>query len=188
MLSICAMVPGQGRYYLELAREDYYFDGGEPVGRWWGRGSQALGLGDIVDRSALEQLFQGFSPEGHPLIQNAGHERHQPGWDLTFSAPKSVGVVWSQGDAKTKRAIQEAHFAAVRAALAYVEDEVTFSRRGKDGKERSPAMLIVATFEHGTSRALDPQPHTHCLLLNVAVRPDGSTGTIVSKPIYGSSE
>ncbi|MBI1827222.1 MAG: relaxase domain-containing protein [Planctomycetes bacterium] len=184
MLSIAAMGHGQVRYYLELAQADYYLNGGEPPGQWWGKGAEALGLSGRVERSALEQIFSGFSPDGALLIQNAGSLRHQPGWDLTFSAPKSVSTVWSQSDENTRRAIQVAHFAAVKEALAYLEDEVAFSRRGKDGVRREHAKLIVATFEHATSRALDPQPHTHCLVMNAAVRPDGTTGTILSKPIY----
>src|SRR5262249_30039774 len=44
--------------------------------------------------------------------------------------------------------------------------------------------LVVAAFEHGTSRAQDPQLHTHCVVMNVGVRADGSTGTIVSQPLY----
>src|SRR5262249_33135977 len=30
----------------------------------------------------------------------------------------------------------------------------------------------------------DPQLHTHCLVLNVGVRADGTTGTILSQPLY----
>src|SRR5262249_49100104 len=59
-----------------------------------------------------------------------------------------------------------------------------FTRRGKAGETSELAKLILATFQHGTSRALDPQLHTHALVLNACVRSDGSTGSIVSKPIY----
>lgn len=43
MLSIGAMAAGQDKYYLRLATEDYYLAGGEPPGRWWGRGAEHLG-------------------------------------------------------------------------------------------------------------------------------------------------
>jgi len=86
VLSIGAMQSGNGRYYLELAREDYYLEGGEPPGRWWGRGAKKLDLGTRVDRDGLGGLLKGFSPAEKPLTQNAGRARHQPGWDLTFSA------------------------------------------------------------------------------------------------------
>lgn len=184
MLSIGAMAAGQATYYLELAREDYYLEGGEPPGRWFGRGAEALRLAGAVEKKELHRLFDGFSPRGKPLIQNAGDLRHQPGWDLTFSAPKSVSVLWSQADQATRKEIQQAHDAAVKAALSYLEETAAFSRIGKGGHGRVPAGLVVALFDHGTSRALDPQFHTHALLVNVTVRADGTTGTLLSKPIY----
>ncbi len=184
MLSNARMARGQADYYLELAREDYYLEGGEPPGIWWGRGAEALGLSGVVGPAALRQLYQGFRPNGEPLVQNAGAQGRRPGWDLTFSAPKTVSVLWSQADPDTRREIQEAHFAAVKTALSYLEETAAFSRIGKGGAEWVPAGLVVATFEHGTSRALDPQLHTHALVLNIGVRPDGTTGTIVSQTLY----
>lgn len=184
MLSIAAMAKGQGRYYLDLAREDYYLQGGEPPGRWMGSGAELLGLSGIVEKADLQNLLSGFAPDGRPLVQNAGHDKHQPGWDLTFSAPKSVSVLWSQADPFTRAKIQAAHHAAIQAALRYIEEEATLTRRGKGGNRRERAGLIIATFEHGTSRALDPQLHTHALVVNVAVRSDGTTGTLLSKPFY----
>ncbi|MFX8848740.1 relaxase domain-containing protein, partial [Acinetobacter baumannii] len=43
---------------------------------------------------------------------------------------------------------------------------------------------MVATFEHSTSRALDPQLHTHALVMNIGVRDDGSTGTLSSLSLF----
>lgn len=133
MLSIGAMAKGQGGYYLDLAREDYYLEGGEPPGKWWGTGADEISLHDAVQKPDLQSLLKGFAPEGSPLIQNAGEQDHQPGWDLTFSPPKSVSVLWSQADEATRRTIQEAHHAAVTEALRYIEEEASFSRRGKAG-------------------------------------------------------
>lgn len=184
MLSIQAMAGGQGEYYLGLAREDYYLEGGEPTGLWWGRGADSLKLRGVVQRDALRKMLCGFSVHGEKLTQNAGREHRRPGWDLTFSAPKSVSVLWSQANTETRTAIQEAHVEAVKAALDYLESEAGFSRRGKAGQEVDRAELCFALFEHGTSRAGDPQLHTHCLVMNVGVRPDGTTGTVVSREFY----
>lgn len=185
VLSIGAMGAGQGTYYVGLAREDYYLAGGEPLGLWAADGSRMLELIATVEREAFLRLFQGLHPEtGTPLVQNAGDPDRQPGWDLTFSAPKSCSVEWGTADPTTRQAIQQAHFAAVKAALAYLEEECAFTRRGQAGAVVEKARLVVATFEHGTSRAQDPQLHTHALVLNVAVREDGTTGTLLSKPLY----
>lgn len=180
------MAGGNAKYYLELAREDYYLDGGEPPGKWWGGGAAGkLGLRGNVERHELEALIRGFTPDGKgKTVQNAGKGDRQPGWDLTFSAPKTVSVLWSQASPELRQAIQRAHDNAVHASLAYLEDEFAFSRLGKGGNEHVKAGLIVACFEHGTSRALDPNLHTHALVLNVGLRPDGSTGSLMSKPFY----
>ena len=185
MLSISAMSGGQGAYYTGLAREDYYLAGGEPPGIWVGKGAPALGLTGQVDKEALARLFAGFDPASDKaLVQNAGADSHRPGWDLTFSAPKSVSVLWSQADQETANEIRAAQQESVEKALAYLETETGVTRRGKAGIIKEPAQLVISTFEHGTSRAQDPQLHTHALVLNLALRTDGSTGSIEPKGIY----
>ena len=188
MLSIGAMSGGQAGYYLSLAKEDYYLAGGEPPGVWFGGGAEALGLSGAVESDHLYNLFDGLSLDGSErlvqLQRHAGKQIHRPGWDLTFSAPKSVSVLWSQSDEQTQRIIQESHFEAVKSALSYLEETAAFSRRGRNTTHMDPANLVIATFEHSTSRALDAQLHTHALLLNVCVRPDGTTGTVSSLAIF----
>src|SRR5581483_11936686 len=95
-----------------------------------------------------------------------------------------VSVLSSQAGPDTRKTIQEAQAAAVREALDYLQESAAFTRRGKGGRTKERTELVVATFDHGTSRAQDPQLHTHCLVLNVGVRADGSTGTILSQPLY----
>ena len=57
MLSIGVMASGQGAYYIGLAREDYYIDGGEPPGIWHGKGAEALGLSGQVDGGEADQAL-----------------------------------------------------------------------------------------------------------------------------------
>lgn len=182
MLSIKAI--GNVEYYLELAREDYYLEGGEPLGKWWGRATDGLSLAATTTRENLRSLAAGISPHGDSLVQNVGKPDRQVGWDLTFSAPKSVSVLWSHADPELRRSIQEAHDRAVSAAMSYVENEIAFTRRGKGGKRWEHAAILAATFQHGTSRALDPHLHTHALVLNLAARMDGTYGSLVSQLFY----
>ncbi len=184
MLTLSKMSGGQGQYYLELAREDYYLKGGEPPGYWLGEGAASFGLVGKVDKEDLRRLFQGYSPEGKPLVQNAGDPGRQAGWDLTFSAPKSVSVAWSQAGKVHSDKFRAAHADAVKAAMAFLEREGSFTRRGKGGALREHAKLVCAAFEHGTSRAQDPQLHTHVLVMNTCVREDGTTGTLTSPEFY----
>jgi conjugative relaxase-like TrwC/TraI family protein len=184
MLTVEALTTGKGDYYLAMAREDYYLKGGEPRGRWLGEGAEALGLTGLVEERELKALLEGFSPDGEGLIQNAGDPKHQAGWDLTFSCPKSVSTLWSQAEEDVRKTIQDAQAEAVKAAIEYLQDSAAFTRRGKGGHTLERVKLLVSSFEHGTSRADDPQLHTHCLIMNVGVGTDGKTRTILSKPFY----
>lgn len=182
MLSIGKMSQGQAAYYDDLARsEDYYLDGGEPPGKWFGSGAEEFKLSGTIESQPFLDLFAG-ELGGRKLVQNP--DRRCPGWDLTFSAPKTVSVALSQADGKTANEIREAQQAAVEKALNYLEGECGITRRGKGGAITEDAKCVFATFEHGTSRAAQPHLHTHALLLNIAVRDDGTTGAIHSKKFY----
>ena len=88
MLSVGVLGSGAS-YYTKLASEDYYLGSGEPPGRWWGSGAEALGLSGIVDATTFAALAAGFH-QGKALTRNAKHPRRRAGFDLTFSAPKST--------------------------------------------------------------------------------------------------
>lgn len=185
MLSISKMGQGAEGYYLRLAREDYYSSGEEPPGIWHGRGAASLGLLGLVVPDDLRAVVGGFSPTGRrPLVQSAGRANHQSGWDLTFSAPKSVSVLWGLGDERTRAAVEECHRIAVLEALRYFEDEALVTRRGHGGSALESADGVFAVFEHGTSRLQDPQLHSHALMLNIGGRSDGTFGSVQSKPAY----
>lgn len=185
---MAAMSSGQAGYYLTLAQEDYYLKGGEPPGIWYGLGAERIGLeGQVLD-DQLYNLFKGASPDGSrdlvQIQQHDGKAEHRPGWDLTFSAPKSVSVLWSQASPEKQRLLQGAHLKAVEAAIDYLQETAAFSRVGKEGKRLERADLIVALFEHSTSRALDPQLHTHALFMNIGVGEDGRTRTLSSLSLF----
>ena len=61
-------------------------------------------------------------------------------FDLTFSAPKSVSVLFAIADERTSAALLDAHRHAVAAAFAYVEREACFTRRGRNGVDRVRGM------------------------------------------------
>ncbi len=183
MLSIAAIQ--NLNYYSNLAQEDYYNNGGEPPGRWMGSGISALGLSGEVELEQYHRIFAGYHPEtGEKLVQSAGSENHRRGWDFSFSAPKSVSTIWSQSDPVQRSAIQAAQDRAVQAALKHLES-VAITRRGKGGAEAErPAGLVAASYEHSTSRAQDPQLHTHLLISNLCARNDGTFGTLETKEMF----
>lgn len=186
MLSI-TQIRGDGTYYTSIGRDDYLLNGGEPQGVWLGDGAKALGLTGLVEDVVYRRLMGGFSPDGgDALVRNAGTEGRRPGWDLTFSAPKSVSELWaaSRNLPGLEKVIRQIHWEAVERVVRHLEEVAGEAREGFGGHTRMPVRLVVAGFEHGTSRNLDPQLHCHCVLINVGVRLDGVTRTVVSQAIY----
>lgn len=174
-------------YYDHLRRDDYYTRGGEPPGRWAGDGAARLSLAGPVTQAEFEALLAGLDPgTGARLVQQGGRgQNHSAGWDMTFSAPKSVSVLWALSSDEERRAIGKAHRSAVLTASGHLERHAGWARRGRGGRihERT-AGLLMAQFDHHSSREADPQLHTHCFVFNCAPRRDGSWGAIISRELY----
>lgn len=164
-----------------------YYQKTDAPGVWHGESLAAFGImsGDRVSDDQFAALTRGIDPTtGEHLVQGAG-DQHRAGWDLTFSAPKSVSVVWAVAGDADREAIEKAHNAAVRAAMAHLSEQAAFARRGKGGAEQEQlGGLISADYLHTTTRELDPDLHTHALALNLAQRSDGTWGGIESKHLY----
>ena len=80
----------------------------------------------------------------------------------------------------------EAHKAAVDRALAYIEESAAYARVTEDGEttQRLTGNLVVARFDHHTSRAADPQLHTHAVILNVTQRDDGEWRALAGDRLF----
>jgi conjugative relaxase-like TrwC/TraI family protein len=168
---------------IYFARDDYYYRSTQhEPSAWWGRGARMLGLEGPVGRRAFEAALEGELPDGTKLSGRNGGER-RPGFDLTFSAPKSVSLV---ALVHRSREVVEAHERAVSAALTYLEREAALARTTEQSKTREEATrnLIVARFSHDTSRDLDPQLHTHCVVINATRRADRQWRSISNERMY----
>lgn len=164
---------GAGRYYTEHL-PSYYLDGDEPPGRWWGRGADRLGLQGEVDSDAFLALMAGRDPAtGRDLGRRYG-EGSVRGYDATFSAPKSVSVLFGIGDEQVRDQVVEAHERAVGAVLSWVESHAhTRMRRHGHIMCVDAEGVVVGVFRQHTSRRLDPQLHTHAVIANRVPAPDG---------------
>lgn len=174
-------------YYSHLGADNYYTREGEPPGGWAGRGADQLSLEGPVTRHEFEAALKGIDPKtGVQLVARGGRENtHSAGWDMTFSAPKSVSVLWALSSERERQTIEAAQKQAVLKATKYLEQNAAWARRGKGGRVRErTAGLLTAQFDHHTSRDLDPQLHTHVFVFNLAPRQDGSWGAIISKELY----
>ena len=189
MLSIKALGSAKqaGSYYKDA---DYYGknENGEkePIpSEWVGKGAALMGLEGPVDIKVFQHALEGRLPTGDTLGRSDGKGglEHKPGWDFTFSAPKSVSVMALIGGDER---LMAAHKEAVKTALGYVEDKLVGARNTADGVAQfvRTENLAAATFTHTTSRALDPQLHTHSVILNATLRNDGLWRSIESRKMY----
>jgi hypothetical protein len=174
----------------------HYAGRGESPGIWAGRGGEELGVAGVVHDGELGTLLRGFDPaSGNRLRTPVRHrtitvERIDPetgklvdekrlapvaSFDLVFSCPKSVSLLHAlTEDVEARQAVSEAHEAAWRAALRYLEREACVTRCGEGGTIRERAGgFVCAAFKHRTSRAQDPHLHTHVIVANLARSPDG---------------
>ncbi len=172
-------------YYQHMSADDYYTREEEAPGRWEGRGAERLSLEGPVSKSEFEAALNGVDPKtGESLVQINGRT-HSAGWDMTFSAPKSVSVMWALSPENEQRLVEASHKKAVKTATTFLENEAAWARRGRGGAIREKtAGLLMAQFDHHTSRDLDPQLHTHAFIFNLAPRRDSSWGAIVSRELY----
>jgi conjugative relaxase-like TrwC/TraI family protein len=180
-------------YYL--AQSEYYLGGHEPAGTWMRVGA-GLGVsaGSTVERDAFERLHEAIDANGRTLLSNGNARLDRvPGYDITFSAPKSVSVMWALADDDLRNVIERAQTQAVAAALAVLEDHAATSRRGRNGARSEAVKLSVACFQHGEARPTehvdgrvfaDPQLHSHAVILNLARRSDGTVGTLDGRRLF----
>lgn len=214
MLSMHKLTVGDGYAYLtrHVAAGDaglsptdsltaYYEQTGNPAGRWLGAGLDALGAGHlpagtVVSETAMAQMFRdGCDPISRfPLGTRyrqitAGASRHTvAGYDLTFTAPKSVSVVWGLADEPTRAALYDAHRAALASALEFVEHSVIRTRVGAAGcRQVRTRGMIAAAFDHWDSRSGDPNLHTHVVIANKVQGPDGVWRSLDGRTVHAAT-
>ena len=165
MLSISAVgnAGGAASYYTD--KDNYYFLG-ENSTEWFGKGAEQLGLsGEKIDTNLFQSVLEGKLPDGGDLsFMKNGANIHQGGYDLTFSAPKSVSVL---ALVEGEKDLLKAHQEAVRKTLG--EIETLFSTRSMVNGvpiQTQTGNMLGALFMHDTSRNLDPQLHTHAVIAN----------------------
>ena len=140
MMSLWKLRVGAEDYYLDQVAkglDDYYSGVGETRGSWIGAASSALGLDAEVDGDDLRAILAGLAP-GTGLTPNGDQVRtfknRVPGFDLTFSAPKSVSILYAFADPLVRSEVVAATDTAVNEALAWLEREACFVRRGSNNR------------------------------------------------------
>jgi conjugative relaxase-like TrwC/TraI family protein len=201
VLSLAKLAGTDRRYFLDQTQrrvdhtesvssgaEDYYLSGPEAAGEWTGSASLFMGLGGPVSEGALRGVLTKHDPRNGQLLEGSVRRARVPGVDLMFSVPKSASILFEIGDAITQRAVLDAQAAAVAEALRYLERHACRTRRGAGGYEIMPGDGFVgAAFKHRTSRAGDPQIHTHVLVANATRIHDGTWGSLDGRALYAEA-
>ncbi|MFQ5968580.1 MAG: MobF family relaxase, partial [Acidimicrobiia bacterium] len=199
-------------YYLqklgELSpREDYYLRGGTATGHWRGSGATEIGLEGSVSAEGLVRLFDGEHPATGERLGRQLRRDGVAAWDLTFSADKSVSLLWALGDPETRQQVLEAFDEATTEAFGYLESVASATRGAskapvlddngnpvlnEDGSPRFRVQTwpirtsgyVAASFTEFTSRADDPQLHTHVVVANKVKGTDGLWRTLDGRLLY----
>jgi conjugative relaxase-like TrwC/TraI family protein len=182
MLGIRRIGAGRADYYLADLAAELPVPARAAV-RWIGAAAGDLGLDDAgrpVDATLFRALLAGQHPgtgRPLPLPPSAGGGRRVAGYDLTFSAPKSVSVAFALGGEEVARSVVAAHTEAVTGALRYLEQHgLGATRWRRDDRSREvigTSGFTGALFTHGVSRNLDPHLHSHVVVVNAVHGADG---------------
>lgn len=171
MLSVAA-IGSSGAASSYYTKDNYYTaDAAQETSLWAGDGAEKAGLTGEVGIEEFKAILDGKMPDGTEL--GAGNGKHRAGFDLTFSAPKTLSMLaYIGGDER----LLEANMKATKATIAWVEKNLAETRmKGADGKIESvkTGNLVVALFQHDTNRNQDPQAHIHAVIANATQGPDG---------------
>ena len=179
-----------------IGPDNYYSEAGSAPAQVWIRSDRAaecaafLGVeqGQTLDGDQVKNWFNHTTaPSGNRLGQ-VMREDGVRGYDLTFSAPKSVSVLWGlSGRDEVRQVVDEAHATAVARALDYLETHASYTRRRDENKTLivdKTVGLSGVKYEHRTSRAGDPHVHSHVLLANRQLCPDGQVRSVDGKSLY----
>ena len=150
-----------------LSHNDYYAQNESQAGHWIGQGAERLGLtpGETVTRDVFLKLCDNVHPmTGEHLTPEHRRDR-RIFFDFQCAPPKSVSILAvTMNDRRILQAHREASAVALRELEQYAATRIR--KGGIEDRDRVTGNLVGAAFLHTSSRALDPQLHTHFVLFN----------------------
>lgn len=150
-----------------LSHNDYYTQGEKQCGHWIGTGAEKLGLkqGEVVTRDVFLKLCDNAHPNRGEQLTPQNFKSRRIFFDFVCSPPKSVSILAvTMNDQRIVEAHREASTFAIRELEQFAGARIR--KNGIQELDRTTGNVVGAAFLHTTSRALDPQLHTHFVLFN----------------------
>ncbi len=144
-----------------MVRSDYYIDGQEIAGVWGGKAAEQLGLSGEVEQQDYFAVVDNLHPATGEQLTPRQKDNRRAGYDFTFSAPKSVSVLYELSkDERILTAFRESGAETMREIEREMKTRV---RKGGRDENRITGNMVWAEFVHFTSRPVDctPDPHLH---------------------------
>ena len=184
---------------------DYYVHEYNTTGRWIGHGTKLVNdlefiredgpAGERARRAFIARLYGNidgvqvakpvyrFDDDGKRVDVRVA------AYDVTISAPKSVSTLMAVAPPDVAAKIIAAHGRATSEAIGLLEQLSARAARGHHGDgRRAPRIdtdgFIGAAFEHTTSRANDPQLHSHVVIMNLVRGVDGRWSALDSRTLH----
>lgn len=159
------------RYFDEgLSKNDYYTEGQETNGVWFGKGAEKIGLSGLVEKQDFESIIDNFNPKTGRPISLKNIKNRSVGYDFNFHVPKSVSIV--QAINKDPNIIL-AFRNSVQETMKEIEYDMQVRvRKDYENRNRWSRNLVWAEFTHFTARPVnnipDPHLHAHCFVPNLS--------------------
>jgi conjugative relaxase-like TrwC/TraI family protein len=183
MLKITHITAAQAKNYY--AKDDHYYAKTEATSEWVGELAADLHLAGEVDSNTFEAMLTGELPNGVVLPGKGNHPEHRrAGFDATFSAPKSVSIAALLNDDRLIEVHQQAVKTALKVAETRYAQDREWNRETKTVEVKQTGNLAIALFLHDTSRDLDPNLHTHAVILNGTKDANGNYRALYTEELY----
>lgn len=174
------------------------------IGEYRGKLKETLGLDELTHKS-FQEVLQGINPTtGETLVASkSGQELQRAAIDICMKAPKSFSVLVelaaAKKDEKLLNSLMDVWDKSVNTTLDHIEREYSYTRIQKNNKRREvkTGNLLITKFGHDTARpvtnketktvSIDPDIHTHCLLMNFTKSPDGKYRSLEAKKLLNAN-
>lgn len=151
--------------------------GAEYPGRFDGALAAQLDLTDEPVTRTQALSYFGQSRNGHAIA-----------YEVIFSPPRSWSILWGICEPDVRHSMDTAYAAAITSTMKYIEENISYTRRGRNGVRQIDADILWAQFEHHADPRGRPDRHTHVLIDTKVRGSDEQWGHLDVRPLRYNAE